>query len=120
VTVAPLTMSMSALCASFVSRIRTGSARALICRSLPLLFGYSTTETSVIVPFATEIATCTGPQRVLAASPVTVVAFTVDPVVDPEPPAEDEAPEPPAVPLDTGPTTAESPPATACEDVDVW
>src|SRR3954471_5782475 len=65
-------MSMEALCALSVSWMRIGSARALISWSLPLLVGYWTTETSVIDPSATVICTCTGPQRVSAAVPVTV------------------------------------------------
>src|SRR3954462_13074719 len=65
-------MSMDALCAFSVSWMRMGSARALISWSLPLLSGYSTTETFVIDPSATVIWTCTGPQRVSGAVPVTV------------------------------------------------
>src|SRR4051812_15137997 len=75
-------MSIESFCASRVSWIRTGSARALICWSLPLLFGYSTTETSVIEPFATVSSTCTGPQRVEASSPVTVDVAVDVPVLE--------------------------------------
>src|SRR3954453_2904747 len=97
-------MSMPALCASSVSCTRIGSARALICRSLPLLSGYSTTETSVSAPFATVTWTCTGPQRGSAASPVTVVEAEVaeedGAVVEP-------AASSPEVPPCTGETTEE-------------
>src|SRR3954447_4330695 len=65
-------MSMEALCASSVSWMRIGSARALICWSLPLLSGYCTTPTSVIEPSATVIWTCTGPHLVSETAPVTV------------------------------------------------
>src|SRR3954447_14814762 len=111
-------MSIEAFCASRVSWTRTGSARALICWSLPLLSGYSTTETSVIVPSATVSSTCTGPQRVEAVSPVTVV----EPVVAvPEDDVPDEvlSDEVPALPV-TGATAEDWPPAAAWDDVDVW
>src|SRR6185312_13661821 len=79
--VAPLTMSMDALWAEIVSSISTGRARALICWSLPFSFGYCTTDTSVIRPSATVICTWTGPHRVCATGPVTVLAALAAPVV---------------------------------------
>src|ERR1700712_5558750 len=66
-------MSIFADCALRVSFTRIGSACALISWSLPLLFGYSTTVTAVTFPPETVICTWTGPQRVSAAVPVTVV-----------------------------------------------
>src|SRR4051812_18675493 len=125
-------MSMSALCASSVSCTRIGSARALICRSLPFSVGYSTTETSVMVPSATVTCTCTGPQRVSAESPVTVVV----PDELPDVPEDDVVPSvgavdvpaavlpdevsPEEVPPCTGATTEESAVAEAVDEVDVW
>src|SRR5690349_4645060 len=47
VTVAPLTMSIVALCALTVSCTRIGSARALICWSLLFPCGYCSTSTAV-------------------------------------------------------------------------
>src|SRR5512133_3883539 len=67
-------MSMSALCAVSVSFVRIGSAEALIWRSLPLPVGYWGTSTAVIFASVTVIDTWTGPQRVEATEPVTVVA----------------------------------------------
>src|SRR4051795_2128109 len=110
-------MSMFAFCASRVSWISTGSARALICWSLPLPLGYWTTETSVIVPFATVSSTWTGPQRVEASSPVTVLdALAVPDDAVPE----DAVPEVASEPLCTGATAEDCPPAAAWDDVDVW
>jgi hypothetical protein len=65
---------MSALCAESVSFVRIGSAEALIWRSLPLSVGYCGTSTAVIFPSVTVIDTWTGPQRVEATEPATVVA----------------------------------------------
>ena len=59
--VAPDTMSMSALWASRVSELSTGTARELISWSLPLLHGTWVTSASVIFPFFTVILTCTSP-----------------------------------------------------------
>ena len=56
-----MTMSIVALCALRVSETRMGSARALICWSLPLLSGYSRTSTAVILPLAMVSRTWTGP-----------------------------------------------------------
>src|SRR3954453_15873503 len=120
-------MSILALCASSVSCTRIGSARALICGSLPLLSGYSTTETSVSVPSATVTWTCTGPQRVSGASPGTVAV----PDEPPDAPVADVAPSsgavvvpaaafPDEVPPCTGETTDEPAVAEACDEVDVW
>src|SRR3954452_18320205 len=110
-------MSMPSPWASRVSWTRIGRARALISWSLPLPFGYSTTETSVIVPPDTLSWTCTGPQRVEASSPVTVVPV---PEADDEPeedvPSVDDVPsveEVPPVPLATGATAEDSAPAAA-------
>src|SRR4051794_8030118 len=113
-------MSMFAFCASRVSWISTGSARALICWSLPLPFGYSTTETSVIVPSATVSSTCTGPQRVDASSPVTVLDAAAVPDEDEAVPDEDAVPEVASEPLCTGASAEDCPPAAAWDDVDVW
>src|SRR6476469_7948355 len=66
-------MSIEALWLSSVSWIRIGRAWALISWSRPLPFGYWTTETFVIFFAATVSCTCTGPQRVSATAPVTVV-----------------------------------------------
>src|SRR5690242_6589667 len=127
-------MSMLAFCASRVSWISTGSARALISWSLPLPLGYCSTETSVIVPSATVSSTWTGPQRVDAVSPVTVAEPVVD-VPDDDVPddavPEDAVPDevlsevvPDVVPVPappvTGATAEDCPPAAACDDVDVW
>src|SRR5690348_16874134 len=124
-------MSMFAFCASRVSRISTGSARALICWSLPLLSGYWTTETSVIDPLATVSSTWTGPQRVEATEPVTVLDAVDVPEVAPDvgPDAvesdDDEVPDdvpellPEVLPC-TGATAEDCPPAAACDEVDVW
>src|SRR3954447_15467595 len=111
-------MSILALCASSVSCTRIGSARALICRSLPLLSGYSTTETSVTVPSATVTWTCTGPQRVSTASPVTVVEEPPDEAPPEEVPLDEVPPD--EVPPCTGETTEESAVAEAVDEVDVW
>src|SRR4051812_5326390 len=124
-------MSIFAFCASRVSWISTGSARALICWSLPLLSGYSTTETSVIVPFATVSSTCTGPQRVEASSPVTVDDAVEVPVPESDDVESDEVEsddvEPDDAPVEpvselpwTGATTEESAVAVAWDDVEVW
>src|SRR3954452_1699106 len=102
-------MSIVAFCASRVSWISTGSARTLICWSLPLPLGYWTTETSVIEPSATVNSTWTGPQRVAAVSPVTVL----DPV-------DADGPEVASGVLCTGATAEDWPPAAAWDDVDVW
>src|SRR4051794_34859280 len=119
-------MSIFAFWASRVSWTSTGSARALICWSLPLLSGYSTTETSGIVPLDTVSWTWTGPQRVEASAPVTVAdavevpvaePVEVEPVgVEPDDDEPDDAPEElpvepvPALPW-TGATAEELPPA---------
>src|SRR5689334_16760777 len=119
-------MSMLALCAFRVSWMRIGRARALISWSLPLLFGYCTTATSVIDPFATVIWTCTGPQRVSATVPVTVpdVAEVVGLAALEEPAELDEPaePEPLAVVLPEYGVLAEllPPAAAASDDVEVW
>src|SRR3954469_11969167 len=129
-------MSISAFCASRVSWISTGSARALICWSLPLLAGYSTTETSVIEPLATVSWTWTGPQRVSAASPVTVLEAVDVPLPEPvevesddelgaalddalDDGADDAPDDVPELPW-TGATAEDCPPAAASEDVEVW
>src|SRR4051812_11588440 len=117
-------MSIEALCAFSVSWMRIGSARALISWSLPLLFGYWTTATSVMEPSATVIWTCTGPHRVSAAVPVTVPEVA-EPVVLP---AELESPVVGALvaPLAEvlplyGVLAEELPPAAAAvDDVEVW
>src|SRR4051812_25247583 len=112
-------MSMFAFCASRVSWISTGSARALISWSRPLPLGYWTTETSVIEPLATVSSTCTGPQRVEATEPVTVLA-AVD-VPDDDVPLDDVPDEVPDDVLPcTGATAEDEPPAAAWDDVDVW
>src|SRR6185295_2474883 len=106
-------MSMFALCADSVSCVRTGNASALICWSLPLPLGYCGTSTAVILPLATVSATCTGPQRVWATEPVTVVPDVVEPVplLVPELLPVDGAaavPEPVPVPGATGAATTVS------------
>src|ERR1700712_2785100 len=113
-------MSIFADCALRVSFTRIGSACALISWSLPLLFGYSTTVTAVTFPPETVICTWTGPQRVSAAVPVTVVLPELAvPVLD-----EDGAaavPEVDDVPV-SGASAEALPPAAAValEDVEVW
>src|SRR4051812_38964027 len=136
-------MSMSALWALSVSWMRTGSARALISWSLPLLSGYCTTETFVTEPSATVIWTCTGPQRVSAAVPVTVpdvaellgpaaledveLLDELEPVDESVPPAVGAVvvpavPEPLAVVLPLYGVAADvlPPAAAAVDEVEVW
>src|SRR3954454_11884068 len=102
-------MSIPAFWASRVSWIRTGRARALICWSLPLLSGYSTTGTSVIVPSATVSSTCTGPQRVEGVSRVTVAERVVA-VPEDDVRAEVLSDDVPALPV-PGATAEDWPPA---------
>src|SRR3954447_15105754 len=84
-------MSMFALCASRVSWTSVGRACSLISRSRWLPLGDTGTSTLVILPSVTVIATCTGPQRVSAESPVYVFVPDDDPDDDPdEEPDEDE------------------------------
>src|SRR6476646_831101 len=71
-------MSIWALCASSVSWIRIGSAWELISWSRPLPFGYWTTATFVIFLLEMVSCTCTGPQRVCATVPVTVLEVAAD------------------------------------------
>src|SRR6185437_9426334 len=85
VTVAPDTESMSALCASRVALVSSGSAYALISRSRPLPSGYAGTDTSTIRPPTTVIVTCTGPQRVRATEPANTEPPGTEPL-DFEPP----------------------------------
>src|SRR3569833_3842629 len=126
-------MSMFAFCASRVSWISTGSARALISWSLPLPLGYWTTETSVSEPLATVSSTWTGPQRVEATEPVTVLDVADVPVPDDAVPddavaeveledeSDDVVPDGVADVLPvTGAWAEDCPPAAASDDVDVW
>jgi hypothetical protein len=90
-----------------------------------LLLGYSTTWTAVIFPPETVIWTWTGPHRVLAAVPVTVVVPVLDePVLALDDDGAAAVPEDDDVPV-TGASAEVSPPAVppaaaALEDVDVW
>ena len=61
VTVAPDTMSMSALWASTTSRLRMGTARLLASTSRGLRLGTCTAAAVVTLPSATVIWTWTGP-----------------------------------------------------------
>src|SRR6478736_7946404 len=96
-------MSMSELCASIVSWTRIGRAYVLISWSLPLPLGYCTTDTFVIVSPSRVSSTWTGPHRVCATSPVTVLVddpLSDDPASD-DPVSDDPVPDDPVPPLMT-------------------
>jgi hypothetical protein len=129
---------------------RIGSAWALISWSRPLLSGYCTTCTAVIFRPETVSRTWTGPYRVSAALPVTVLVAADDAALDgvlgdaalddgaldgavadeaPVPdPADDEPAEglpvvpvlPVAVPPIGASAAALPPAAAAFDEVDVW
>src|SRR4051794_26807652 len=103
-------MSMSALCADRVSCVSSGSASALISRSLPLPVGYCGTSTAVTFPSATVIRTWTGPQRVGATAPVNVVLA----------PVPDGAPVGGADACGAAGAATTVSPAVAGPDVEVW
>src|SRR3954452_24956719 len=86
-------MSMFALCASRVSWTSIGSACSLISRSRWLPLGDTGTFTLVILPSVTVIATCTGPQRVSAESPVYVFVSDDDPDDPDDDDPDDDDPE---------------------------
>src|SRR4051812_22120528 len=118
-------MSMFALCASRVSWTSIGRACSLISRSRWLPLGDTGTSTLVIVPSVTVIATCTGPQRVSAESPVYV--FVPDDADDDDP-DEDEGDDDGSggaaaegvADGAAGALVAEVPAADAAELVEVW
>src|SRR5262249_28278449 len=70
VTVAPLTVSMCALCASSTSWRSCGTAYELISSSRLLPLGTCKVVTSAILPLARRTWTCPGPQRVCATVPL--------------------------------------------------
>src|SRR6185437_9826650 len=72
VVVAPVMVSMAALCAASVSARSFGSARLLICREREWLSGESRTFTSVILPLATTMASSTVPYSLAARAPLQV------------------------------------------------
>jgi hypothetical protein len=112
-----------------------GRAWLLISWSRPLPFGYWTTETFVIFFAATVSCTCTGPQRVSATAPVTVVVALLGAAVVGAAAAldaaallgdaalEDAALEltPPEMALpEAGAASEDRPPWAEADDVDVW
>src|SRR5947209_20383540 len=120
-------MSIFADWALRVSFTRMGSASALISWSRPLLFGYSTTWTAVTFPPATVSSTWTGPQRVCATLPVTVVVADELALEEDGAAADEDVPlvpldEVPAVLPATGASAEALPPAVAAalDEVDVW